>query len=356
MHSTRTGAWLPVLTFFVLVLAVAAGTGGRSSVSAAVGPLTNAGFESNEAGWSFVGPDAAKVVGTEGPADFSAYAGTPDGDIKVSPNLGTKMARLGTPKASSSSQQNGINSISQTFTPSSSTFKFSARLFSWENRPNTDYVSFDFTTNSGAIHVGSFQPSADFKKSGGSVVVSCSGTSPCRKAIDVGNRGDYLNSGWVVVTVTGLPTNEDVTFTASIGSTANNALASWLYLDNVNTPPVAAFDFNYPTVSLTGGVAKTNPLGPFEGSPIQFKDLSTDPDAGDKVVAWEWTVGSLAPLTVQNPFFVPHNNGAYSVTLKVTDSFGATNSTTKSITVLNAPPLVNALNVEAIAGKPFPVT
>ena len=364
MSSTRTRPRLGFLTFLVLLLAFVAGTGGRLAVSAAAGPFTNAGFESGTAGWTFVGPDSATVVGTEGPAQFAAYANTPDGDITVTPNLGQKMARLGTPKAGNSSQAEGINSVSQTFTPASSTFSFAARLFSWEPRANTDYVKFSFTKANGNA-AGQFQ-AFSFQKKDGTVAASCAaGASVCSSSIKVGKSGDYLSSlgpnsvnGWVIIKVTGLPTTEDVTFTASVGSTANNSKASWLYLDSVNSPPVAAFDFKYPTVSLSGGINGPRTTEPLEGSPIQFKDQSYDPDApGDKIVSWEWTVTGLnGPLTVQNPFFVPHNEGSYSVTLKVTDSFGATGALTKTINVLNAPPLVNALNVEALAGKPFPVT
>ena len=86
MSSTRTRSRLGFLTFLVLLLAFVAGTGGRLAVSAAAGPFTNAGFESGTASWTFVGPDSATVVGTEGPAQFAAYANTPDGDITPAAN------------------------------------------------------------------------------------------------------------------------------------------------------------------------------------------------------------------------------------------------------------------------------
>ena len=373
-HSrTRFGA----LTLLILLMAFAAGTGGSfraSAQSGSAGPLTNLGFESGTAGWTGwdLAPDTATVVPADGKlnessADFAAYAGTPDGDIVVTPNMGTKMARLGTPKAISSSQPDGNNSISQTFRPSSSTLSFAARLFSWESRQNTDKVEFSFTgANTSLIKFSK----VEFITTANKVAASCAGGSNvCSSWIDVGNRGDYLSSlgsnpvdGWVTITVTGLPTDADVTFKASVGSTQNNALASWLYLDSANTPPVADFDFSYPTVSLSGGVNSTDRTGPLEGSPIQFADKSSDPDPGDQIVSWKWEITKNglsvlnAPLNAQNPYFVPNDDGDYSIKLTVTDSGGLTGTITKVIQVLNAPPLVNALNVEAIAGKPFPVT
>jgi PKD repeat protein len=366
MNSTRARSRFGVFTFLILLMAFVAGTGGRFDASASAGSF-NAGFETETARWTFVGPDAATVVnGSEGPAQFAAYTGTPDGNITVTPKMGGSMARLGTPKDISSSQPSGINSASQTFSTASGTVSFAARLFSWEPRANTDYVSFDFTQ--AGTHVGTFQPVA-FKKKDGTTAASCAGGNmKCSSAINVGKSGDYLSSlgssptGWVIITVGNLPINQDITFTASVGSTANNSRASWLYLDSANTPPVADFDFNYSRVSLGGGVPGTinasTGTGPLEGAPIQFKDKSSDPDPGDKIVAWEWTATGLnGPLTVQNPFFVPNNDGAYSVTLTVTDSFGAKSApVTHTITVLNAPPLANALNVEALAGESFPVT
>lgn len=351
---------LCALSILALLVAFIAGAQAGTPAAAVGQGLTSPGFETETPLWKFSGPDSAKRVGSEGPGEFAAYANAPGGSITVYPNRGEWMARLGTPKDVNSSQPSGINSVSQQFTPSSPTLTFAARLFSWETRPNTDLVSFSFKSNGGTV--GTFQPFS-FDKNG-TPIVSCSGPANCEKPIDAGNNGDFLNSGWVIITVTGLPTDQQVTFTASVGSTQNNSKASWLYLDNANTPPIADFDFKYPLVSLSGGLAKTDPKGPLEGSPIQFKDKSTDPDApDDKVVAWEWTVigpnnvGSLsAPLLVQNPFFVPHNEGTFTVTLKVTDMFGATGTTTKTIPVLNAPPLVNALNVEALAGKAFPLT
>lgn len=369
MTANRSRARFGVFTVLILLLAFAAGTGARLNASAAAGqPLQNLGFETADlTGWSPVdAPDEVKAVLKETKAEFAAYGGTPDSDIEVTPNVGDWMVRLGTPKAISSSQPDGINSISQTFRPSASTLSFAARLFSWESRPNTDKVEFSFTgANTSTIKFGK----VEFITKANKVAASCAGGSNvCSSWIDVGNRGDYLSSlgsnpvdGWVTITVTGLPTDVDVTFKASIGSTQNNALASWLYLDSANTPPIAKFEHAFPTVSLSGGVDGARTTKPLEGSPIQFRDLSTDPDPGDSIVAWEWTIKKdgqpalKAPLTTQNPFFVPHDNGMYEVTLKVWDTGGATDTEVTTIEVLNAPPLVNALDIEAIEDAAFPV-
>ena len=119
----------------------------------------------------------------------------------------------------------------------------------------------------------------------------------------------------------------------------------------VNSPPVAKFAFA--------------PTQPVEGSVVQLKDLSTDPDPGDGIGSWQWQVQGTAMTTVtsraQNPSFIPPNDGMYSVSLTVSDEDGATTtvasggtatdgSAVSPLVVSNAPPLVNALNVEVRVG------
>ncbi len=91
------------------------------------------------------------------------------------------------------------------------------------------------------------------------------------------------------------------------------------------------------------------PSDPREGDIVQFVDLSNDPNGS--IVSHEWLINGEA-TTLQNPFYLFEDEGSYSVSLTVTDD-GASQATTSSeILVTNAAPLVNALDVETLAGQP----
>ena len=80
-----------------------------------------------------------------------------------------------------------------------------------------------------------------------------------------------------------------------------------------NTPPVANFDF---TIS---------------GLMASFTDSSTD--ANGTIAARAWDFGDGTRSTATNPSKTYGAAGTYTVTLMVTDNQGATNSTSKSVTV-----------------------
>ena len=172
---------------------------------------------------------------------------------------------------------------------------------------------------------------------------------PCEIEIDVGTQGDYLDSGWTEIQVNGLPTDgRTLKLSYSVSGLQNEAHPTWAYFDGVNTPPVAKFSFA--------------PIDPAEGDIMQFIDLSYDPDAGEEIVAWSWVINGET-FTSQNPFYVFGDEGVYSATLTVTDASGdsatvsaggtaADGDPLPPLNVTNADPLVNALNVEALAGQP----
>ncbi len=81
----------------------------------------------------------------------------------------------------------------------------------------------------------------------------------------------------------------------------------------VNQPPVAAF-----TESCSGLTCN-------------FTDQSTDPDGS--VVGWSWTFGDGNTSAQRNPSHTYATGGTFTVTLTVTDNGGATNATSRSVTV-----------------------
>ncbi|MCL4534081.1 MAG: PKD domain-containing protein, partial [Bacteroidetes bacterium] len=112
----------------------------------------------------------------------------------------------------------------------------------------------------------------------------------------------------------------------------------------VAQPPVAGFDFS--------------PASPGEGRVVSFTDRSTDPD--NDIVKWEWDFGdgpSPRPqpcsATDPNSCHIYADNGSYTVTLKVTDSAGNTNSTSKTVTVVNLPPEAGIDSVTVQQGQTF---
>lgn len=72
---------------------------------------------------------------------------------------------------------------------------------------------------------------------------------------------------------------------------------------------------------------------------VTFIDQSQDVDG--TITGWQWDFGDGATSTTQNPAHTYASAGDYSVTLTVTDDAGATDSSTQTVTVSDAPPPVN---------------
>jgi PKD repeat protein len=86
--------------------------------------------------------------------------------------------------------------------------------------------------------------------------------------------------------------------------------------DPPNQPPVASFTADCEALTCT------------------FTDTSTDPDGS--VVAWSWSFGDGATSSAQHPQHTYGADGAYTVTLVVTDDDGATGETSQNIEVAAA--------------------
>src|SRR2546422_135578 len=115
------------------------------------------------------------------------------------------------------------------------------------------------------------------------------------------------------------------TYTVTLTVTDNlGATNSTSHSVTVNRPPVASF-----TQSCSGDACS-------------FTSTSSDPDGS--ISAYSWTFGDGGTSTAQNPSHTYATGGTYTAALTVTDNLGATNSTSKSITVTapHTAPTVNA--------------
>ncbi|GLQ48202.1 hypothetical protein GCM10007862_32530 [Dyella lipolytica] len=88
-------------------------------------------------------------------------------------------------------------------------------------------------------------------------------------------------------------------------------------------------------VSLAGGGSSGNPVANFtdsvSGLTVNFTNTSTD--TGGTITSYAWTFGDGGTSTSASPSHTYTAAGTYSVSLKVTDNTGATNTKTGSVTV-----------------------
>lgn len=343
-----------IVPLLLLVALIAGGVSWAQQgdrTQAATGGLLNPGFEDGTLGgypdsWTVTQPvpDVVKVVGSEGPAQFSTYASM--GNVTVAPYKGNRMLRLGTPKQISENQTPGQNRVSQTFTSNETSFVFAFRTFSWDFRGND---SFGFNLTSNGSSVGKLDSPVVVTMPGGSK--STCRRLPCQFTISGGKKGDYLDTGWREVKFVNIPTGVPLELSYFAGGGNDAALGTWAYFDNVNLPPVAKFAFS--------------PASPYEGTVIQFQDLSYDPNTEDKILSWSWDIAGDT-FTQQHPFEILPDEGTYTATLTVTSSDGTSTTVAAgdvaldgaavpSLTVLNAPPVLSVLNVETLAGETAPL-
>jgi PKD repeat protein len=115
-----------------------------------------------------------------------------------------------------------------------------------------------------------------------------------------------------------------VTLRVTDNQGATNTTSQSVTVTAPNQPPVAAFSSNC------------------SGLGCSFTSTSSDPDGS--IASYSWTFGDGGTSTAQNPSHTYAAGGTYTVTLKVTDNQGATNTVSHSVTVTapNTAPVVNA--------------
>ena len=347
-HCRKSPSLLALLA--LLVAGIALWSGSANPVRAAAG-LVNPGFESgalngDPVGWTVASrADAVQVDDTETPAEFPTYADM--GNVTVSPYRGNLMLRLGTPQRLDANQIKGNNIVRQTFSSTTAKLDIAFRVFSWEHR-GQDLVKIDVQdgTTPNAPSVGDLATPVQILRTNATVMATCSDI-PCQFSMNTGNQGDYVDSGWLVLNVTNLPSDgRTLTLSYQVSGTKDASKATWAKFDNVNTPPVAKFSFT--------------PSDPREGDVVQFLDLSYDPDPGDSIVSRTWVINGET-FTDESPFFLFSDNANYVASIAVSDTSGAVSIVLDNATALdgdfvpdlvveNVNPLVNALNMEVLAG------
>ncbi len=353
------------------------------------GGLRNSGFEDGVVGgdptcWTVSQRnDRVRVVGEEGPSSSAVYA---EKGITVTPPLGDSMLAIGNPKQQGESQAKNPDIVKQTFTADSDAFELQFRVFSWEPDGN-DVVRVSISDDTGRSVPGVTASLAleDVLKytSGG-----CNGGT-CSYSFDTGGRNEkrLFDTGtvWRKATFSGLTATNKYTIEITIGGTKRTSFATWGYVDNVNSPPVARFDLDRPEDCTF------TPIGTlYEGQPIPLNDCSYDPDG--QIVDRQWTItfpdtlpgAEPSTTTASSGFIYPHDEGTYVVELTVTDNEGLTDTITvgglggtpclltderfpddesspgvqasdgtclPALIVENAPPLVDAVDVQAVVGS-----
>jgi PKD repeat protein len=129
--------------------------------------------------------------------------------------------------------------------------------------------------------------------------------------------------------------------------TSNRQNPTFTFVDNgvyTVTLTVTDDDGSVSSVSHAVSILDLSPTAGFswapepqnEGAAVSFTDMSTSyPDA---IVSWSWDFGGLGVSSEQNPSFTFMDNGAYTVTLKVTDDDGSENSVSRVVNVADLSP------------------
>ncbi len=189
----------------------------------------------------------------------------------------------------------------------------------------------------------------------------------------VDERADYLVSPNPLC-------KESTTFFNTIGiDTANITQYYWDYGDGIFTPGSSNSEFTYDTVGLFnsrlkitdingcsdstskpipigGPTAFFRPLNPTgcKGLTVNFRDSSIT-DGVNNIVSWLWNFGDGATSTDQNPSHTYVNAGSYTVSLKVSDSSGCTDTLELRNAVITSDPkaIFNAMDTISCPRRPI---
>lgn len=129
------------------------------------------------------------------------------------------------------------------------------------------------------------------------------------------------------------------TYWVNLTVTDSSAERSWLNktITVDNTAPRARFG--------------ATPAPALRGQPVDFLDLSTDPD-GDALASWRWSFGDGNTSTQRNATHAYSALGTYTVTLNVTDVSGRSAEVSQPFVVLNSRPQIETMTIQPGIGRP----
>ena len=300
--------------------------------------LLNSSFESGISSWNASG-QVTVITG-----ENTTTKGTNETvEVKVSPLHGVNLVRLGSVKDISENMDAGKNSVSQTFTPNSDVIVVGFSLYSWEHRSGRDTFTIDVKqpSNPNKITITNRDSGSPLSVNG----QTCS-VLPCDLDIYSGSRGDFVNTGWQYVVISGLVPSDgtdqsNVSVTYSLNGLNDSGHHSWAYIDSWNTNPVANFT-----------VTRENTI---EGNVSKFTDISTDVDVNDAVTnrIWEITYNSINGTKTETKNYskqisvIASNEGTVTAQLTVHDRFGGSDTVSSGqIRGESTVPFINYSNSE----------
>ena len=308
------------------------------------------GFEDEALGdipnspWETTFADDARIVASENAQQYPVYA---EFNTTVIPNRGAQMLRLSSPKDRNEEQNRGINRIKQTFTSTAETITFAVRIFSFEHRGDDRFsvaINGDLATPPTVTDGNGMAFSLPVTRG---TPPSCS-TLPCDLILDVGNRQDKLDSGWKLFKIANLPTDGRLLeIQVELNNGQNEALSSWAFVDSTNSKPEARITYN--PGSASGTIAQ-------EADFIVADCLnSTDADGDELTCNWRATGPGVPNVTAtgETAVFSFADQGQATIFLDLTDGESTVTSSV-SIPIVDAPPLVNAIDIEVLQGSTAP--
>ena len=216
---------------------------------------------------------------------------------------------------------------------------------------NTNYMDISYKTDNGTFTIRDITPPAsisDLQNTTGTTWINWTWTNPSDN--DFNHTMVYLDGTWQTNTsnsyynATGL--NPDTTYeigthtvdtSGNVNNTLVNQTAKTLAL---NSPPIA--DPNGPYTGMEGVAILFNGSGSY--------------DYDGSIVAYEWDFDDGNTATVVTPTHTYAQNGAYTVTLTVTDNDGATNRSTTTATIADTEPTADFSATPTSGQEPLTVT
>jgi len=188
---------------------------------------------------------------------------------------------------------------------------------------------------------------------GNSIIFSGSGSSDTDGTIS-GYRWDFTNDGtydtdWLTSATTTHSYPAVGTYTVKL-EVKDNA-------GGTDTDTATAY------ITTEGGAIPTADVnGPYSGYvnyPVLFSSVGSIGGSEGTITAWYWTFGDGAVNSQQNPTHTYTSSGIFTVTLKVTNNYGQTNTDTTSVTITKLspnqkPPVANAGgSYSGVVGSPI---